>query len=575
MKKLYLLIIFIFVMVFTISCGNALNPLFYNRGSKGSFTQELNKPEVEAPEDIPEDQDPFKKNEEYNSPDYGGFNANVFDKWLFQSSFREDKLPIYNFLTEDTRVWMPGGKDWNGISANYYNPRDKENQASGYGITGMTVYKYDAANPLYDNNGYLPGRMERFRFYSIQGEAVVVTLKQYLIAVDTYSKFIFAFGKITQTETVIGGDKVPTAFEAVEYHGDRHFYEYDPIGYVESDGSVVLYPHYQTEFVKAPTDYNPQVHGYPSMATHTPTGQGHSPYYVMSDAEAGEDDQQKYRDDINTLNGKTYKWRDYSGYQKSPTGEKDQINLEEWINSGYLGKSLILYTYSIGDNGERITVSQQEFQNSSVSSKDYYLSKITASDQAVYTNSQDGSSISVKITESNSKKTISVSGNILDENFEDYGPIFVDRAKNTKFVKSGSFTLSAFSSFVDTGDFTASITDMTYKFNENGTEFTLSFTYKGTGFGGGSDGYREYRFKLARFDSSAANTWTAKYECLDMDATLGSYTRVVLRNGSGTDNPGPNEVGTAIRSSMTLHSIDFAETPTINMGLDLYADRVE
>ena len=109
----------------------------------------------------------------------------------------------------------------------------------------------------------------------------------------------------------------------------------------------------------------------------------------------------------------------------------------------------------------------------------------------------------------------------------------------------------------------------------SGKSFTLSFTYKGTGFGGGSDGYREYRFKLARFDSDAANTWTAKYECLDMDATLGSYTRVVLRNGSGTDNPGPNEVGTAIRSSMTLHSIDFTETPTINMGLDLYADRVE
>ena len=57
--------------------------------------------------------------------------------------------------------------------------------------------------------------------YSIYGKTGggIVTLQQYLIAVDTYSKFVFAFGRITDV-TSIFGDKVPMQFEAIEYYGN-------------------------------------------------------------------------------------------------------------------------------------------------------------------------------------------------------------------------------------------------------------------------------------------------------------------------------------------------------------------
>ncbi|OEJ15949.1 hypothetical protein BFL38_10855 [Brachyspira hampsonii] len=305
------------------------------------------------------------------------------------------------------------------------------------------------------------------------------------------------------------------------------------------------------------------------MATHTSSGKGHSPYYVMSDAEAGEDDQQKYKDDIKTLNEKVYQWRDYSGYEATSPSSKTQINLEDWINSGYAGKSLILYTYSISDNGEKITVSQKEFQSSSINiSKDYSLSKITSSEQAVYTNA-DGSSLYVKITESNSKKTISVDGNILDENFQDYGPIFVDRVRNARFEYNSKY-LPAGNTYIPgiIGTmFGGTIEKIVYKFNADGTSFTLTYNYDG----------KEYKYenKLARFDSDAENTWTAKYESTP-DGSMGAYTRVVLRNGSGTSNPGPDEIGTVIRSSMTLHGIDLStDDPTSNLGLEMIGNIVQ
>ena len=56
---------------------------------------------------------------------------------------------------------------------------------------------------------------------------------------------------------------------------------------------------------------------------------------------------------------------------------------------------------------------------------------------------------------------------------------------------------------------------------------------------------------------------------------MGAYTRVVLRNGEGTSNPGPNEIGTVVRSSMTLHSLDLAtDSPTSNLGLEMMGNRV-
>ena len=579
MRKTHFLLFLVLISAFMMSCGRySFNPRYYY-GKNSSYSSDedgvIDIPEVAPPKEIPAEEDPFKVESEYNNPNYGGYNASKFDSWLFKASFRDDKLPIYTFFDDTARYWTAGGMDWNSIPANYYLGKDGENKAQGYAIKNLTVYKYDKDNPLYDDKGYLPGRMDRFRFYSINGVSGVASinapLKQYLIAVDTYSKFVFAFGKITKIQDFMG-QQVPIGFEAIEFHGDKKdFYEYDPIGYVTSTGEVAFYQHYIDEFVANPTSYTPKQHGYDNYAEHNKTKPGKSPYVPLnSNTEASDEDKKKYEEDIKQY-AKEYKYRNYSGYQKSPTGEKDQIDLEEWKKAGYLGLSLTLYTYNLTDNGNTLTVTTEEFDSTSSSKKTYKLSMINSAYKATYTNiidAKDTLSISI-VQNDNGKSTISVSGTVLDENFQDYGPIFVDRAKNTKFKYSGSFYLTFVSSFVD-HVLGADIKDLAYKFNSDGTEFTMSYYYKGKGIGTKEE-YREHKFKLARFDSDAANTWTAKYECTTMGGTLGRYARIVFRKGEGTANPAPNEIGTAMRMSMTLHSIDFAETPTVNTGLDLYA----
>ena len=599
MKKSYLLFLLI-ISLFMMSCGNHFfNPrYYYNKSSSSSSSSSdgLTIEEAEPPAEIPVDEDPFKINSDYNNPNYGGYDASKFDSWLFKASFRDDKLPVYNFFDDSSRSWIAGGADWNNVAASFYKANDGENQASGYSISSMSIYKYDKDNPLYDDNGYLPGRMDRFRFYSIQGKAVIIDLKQYLIAVDTYSKFVFAFGAITGTEKAINGDLVPTKFEAIEYYADKkHFYEYDPIGYVDSTGTVIFYQHYETEFVANPTGYSPKQHGYDNYAEHNKLKPGKSPYVPLnSNTEASEEDRKTYEEDIKNYVDE-YKYRNYVGYQKSPTGEKDQIDLESWKSAGYAGLSLTLYTYNLSDGGNTLTVTTEEFNStSSSSSKKYKLSMVNTAYKATYTNEANPSdTLSISIVKNdNGENTISVSGTVLDKNFQDYGPIFVDRAKNTIFKYNGSFKLSAFSTFVDTPHLYANIDSLTFTFNDDGTEFTMSYYYDGVGLGGGPDGNRTQTFKLARFDSDAENTWTAKYENIspDLSGDLGNYIRVVLRNTdeSVISNPAENK-GDMIRSSMTLHPIsgvygfdlpglgkvDIPDDPTSNLGLDMNANRIK
>lgn len=576
MRKTHFLLFLVLISAFMMSCGRySFNPRYYY-GKNSSYSSDedgvIDIPEVAPPKEIPAEEDPFKVESEYNNPNYGGYNASKFDSWLFKASFRDDKLPIYTFFDDTARYWTAGGMDWNSIPANYYLGKDGENKAQGYAIKNLTVYKYDKDNPLYDDKGYLPGRMDRFRFYSINGVSGVASinapLKQYLIAVDTYSKFVFAFGKITKIQDFMG-QQVPIGFEAIEFHGDKKdFYEYDPIGYVTSTGEVAFYQHYIDEFVANPTSYTPKQHGYDNYAEHNKTKPGKSPYVPLnSNTEASDEDKKKYEEDIKQY-AKEYKYRNYSGYQKSPTGEKDQIDLEEWKKAGYLGLSLTLYTYNLTDNGNTLTVTTEEFDSTSSSKKTYKLSMINSAYKATYTNiidAKDTLSISI-VQNDNGKSTISVSGTVLDENFQDYGPIFVDRVRNARFDKRGKTSIPPGGTF--THSMGETVNGTRYEFNADGTEFTLildGIADNGWGDLDPTPVTVRHHFKLARFDSDAANTWTAKYECTTLSGTLGKYTRVVLRKDGALINGA--EKDTMIRSSMTLHSIDFWEDPKSDAGL--------
>ncbi|MBW5382822.1 hypothetical protein [Brachyspira pilosicoli] len=302
-----------------------------------------------------------------------------------------------------------------------------------------------------------------------------------------------------------------------------------------------------------------------------PTPPEEIPEYVPlnNNTEATPEQKEQFESSIKEFVGKTFKWRDYIGYQKSPTGDKDQINLEEWKNAGYAGKSLILYTYKLENNASTLTITEEDYNSGEKKTRTYNMSLVNTEYKATYTNTVDSSeSISITIVKNDSgNNTISVSGTVLDENFQDYGPIFVDRVRNARFDKRGNTSIPPGGTF--THSMGETVNGTRYEFNEDGTEFTLildGIADDSWGDLSGNQVTKKYYFKLARFDSDAPNTWAAKYECTNLGGTLGKYSRVVLRkDGSAIINGA--EKDTMIRSSMTLHSIDFWEDPKSDAGL--------
>ena len=116
-----------------------------------------------------------------------------------------------------------------------------------------------------------------------------------------------------------------------------------------------------------------------------------------------------------------------------------------------------------------------------------------------------------------------------------------------------------------------------YVFNADGTEFDLILDGIASDDWGDLSSKQEtvtHHFKLARFDSDAENTWTAKYECTTFEGLIGKYSRVVLRKAGSAIINGA-EKDTMIRSSMTVHSIDFWEDPKSDSGLLYDAQRIK
>ena len=128
-----------------------------------------------------------------------------------------------------------------------------------------------------------------------------------------------------------------------------------PIKYVDSTGKVVLYEHYETEFVKVPTSYMPSQHGYDTIAEHDKSKPGRSPYSIILDEEANEEDKKTFYDNASSLISKDFNWRDYSGYESTAPATKKQIDLDSWKSSGYAGRSLVLYTYTLTDSANTVS----------------------------------------------------------------------------------------------------------------------------------------------------------------------------------------------------------------------------
>lgn len=210
----------------------------------------------------------------------GGQTQKVdFDTWLLKVAFDKDNVPTYTFFKPDD------GRKWE-LGTDGYTVNGKEGEVTSGAIgkpvsfTEVVWHQYRGDNPLYEDSAYNT-MANQFYYYRFTGKMpfIKTETKQYLIAVDKASSFIFAFAKVVSSQPV-AGQEVPTEYEAIEKStGGSFFYMNDPIGYVNADGSVLLYDEYTSEMKEKGIDYVPSIHN-PDRAEATATAAGRSPYYT-------------------------------------------------------------------------------------------------------------------------------------------------------------------------------------------------------------------------------------------------------------------------------------------------------
>ena len=277
MRKIYLLFITIIVSFLMMSCsGHFFNPRYYYNKNGSQESEQTPPPDIDIgggeEGEIPEGP--------WNNEDYI-FDGSIIKDYAFGASFDGDNVPSYKFFKGSTS-WSLQDSSKNEY---YYNGINDGNKAQSYDIDPANFYRYDGKNPLVSANSAYNNFeiMKRFLFYRLQGKAVIVPLNNYLIAVDTYSKFVFAYGKITKTDNApIVGTPYPVEFKAVELYGEkRNFWEYDPIGimvYENGELKLELYDEYKREMAADANNFFPQVHD-PDRAMASRNSPGVSPYF--------------------------------------------------------------------------------------------------------------------------------------------------------------------------------------------------------------------------------------------------------------------------------------------------------
>lgn len=175
-----------------------------------------------------------------------GYSSKKFNEWLLKVSYDKQNIPTYTFFTKAKKRWK---KTRSKKSEYMYN--GDNSIASSSPLMLMKYYQYRGKNPLLtpEETSQLSKLMNRFYFYRYTAKGGgIVNLDNYLIAVDTYTKFVYRYAKPIEFKEIFG-NKVPQKFGAFEiYNSDKghdyKFYEYDPIGFVNPDGTVELYDYY-------------------------------------------------------------------------------------------------------------------------------------------------------------------------------------------------------------------------------------------------------------------------------------------------------------------------------------------
>lgn len=432
MKKINLTVfISIFVcLLFSCSHGFLKDPRLYNTKKK------TNNVIVVAPE--PELQltggaDPFDdENVWYNDPNEGFPHTDFETMSLVGTYFNDDNVPVY--AMESGEVWVSKDASKN----EFIHAKAPNTSGQGYAISNVNWYQYRGKNPLYAADGSynttlqltsnLKPKLSRFYFYRFTGDTLSPSLDNFLFAVDTYSKLMFAFAYPTKTENVFGNN-VPKAWGPTDgsaFLGTNYqFYMYDPVGYVEKvDGqyNVVMYDWFKNNLAKG--IYQPTLGGLndksegnvlDEVASKTPSGAGTSPFNNHT--------VDFFSKNIEMLLGETFQQR-------------------EKVEDGY---GLVLYKYIVEKNGEKIVIRRTAEswnglptdEGTDLKDKIYTISKKddeSGSATKGLVTLENGESFDFELTDVSRTITFS-NGERATRNFNDPGPDWLFRVRGQTYIQ--------------------------------------------------------------------------------------------------------------------------------------------
>lgn len=365
-------------------------------------------------------------NGDEQNPDKLDFPHTDFDQLsLVGTIFNNSNVPVYAMRQEN--VWVSKNTD----QAEFVHANAPNTEGQGYEISNVHWYQYRGKNPLYAYDGNYNTvlqstskgnpKLSRFYFYRFTGDTLSPSLDNFLFAVDTYSKLMFAFAKPTASKNVFGNN-VPTAWGATDgepFIGQIYqFYMYDPVGYVEKkDGgyNVVLYQWFSDNLAKG--EYQPTLGGknaksqgtdYAQVARKSPDGAGKSPF-------------NNHAVDFFAQNMKLLAGATFTSREILPDG----------------GNGLVLYKYTVDKDATKITRTAESWND---------LPTTTSLETVVYTIGEGASATSGTLTDSTGAQltfalqdealTLVIGETKAYRNFTDYGPDFVQRVKHNPFYKS-------------------------------------------------------------------------------------------------------------------------------------------
>ena len=416
-----------------VSCNHGLlkDPRLYNPKKKSAVDTEI----TVAPEPdlgLTGGVDAFDFTDEwYNQADEGFPHTDFNTMSLVGTYFDNNNVPQYAMQSGDVWVTRDTAK------GEFVHAKAPNTTGQGYEIKNVHWYQYRGLNPLYAADGTYNSvlqktaqgnpKLSRFHFYRFTGDTLSPSLDNFLFAVDTYSKLMFAFAYPTKMESVFGNN-VPKAWGPTDgsaFLGTTYqFYMYDPVGYVEKvDGkyNVVMYDWFKNNLAKG--EYQPTLGGlddksqgtaYTEVAKKEVGGQGTSPFNNHT--------VDFFSQNMDMLVGKTFQSREKVG--------------DEY--------GLVLYKYSIEKSGEEIIIKRTAESWNGFETK-------TSLDPVVYTIGEGISATEGKLSNgdktdltfslTNVSKTLAIvdaDGKTLEEavsDFSDPTPSFRQRVQGSTFQK--------------------------------------------------------------------------------------------------------------------------------------------